>query len=262
METTTLVQILTHDENFRGVCARVEDKSEFVLITNPEIPLDDTNCVMRVRLPEERVPQLLDLVETQELAVLLDSAAMPASLGQRLAERGYTARGRRYIGLFDPSLLVQPPGSAPRFVAVGPSELKRFTDLVNQGRGRDNEAERLLWSFRLRNILFSAYLAETAEGTQAAFAVFHCGRLARLVGPFPGGIRGEFVVACRLIARAWDRAREKEAQALYLLVAEADVDAVKPLGFRVDESFWIELYAKERAAMPAPSRRQTRVPRR
>jgi hypothetical protein len=262
MELTALSQILTHEEAFRAVCARVEDKSAFVVVANPDIDHDETNCVFRVRLHEEQVPKFLALAQAERLAVVLDAAATPPSLDRRLKEGGFVPGGRQFIAVLDPSLLVEPPGGAPRLAAVGPGELRAFTELAEGGAASDcREAARLLWSFRLRSLLVSAYLAEGSDGLTAAFAVFHQGPLARLLGPYPGGIRTEFVLACRLVAKAWERAREKDARSLYTLVGEADVDACKPLGFRVDESFWIERYSRGRGAgadRPAAARPRPR----
>ncbi len=244
MDVTVLSHILAHDKSFRGVCSRLEERPEYVLVTNPDIALPETNCATYVRLEEDDVAGFLQVVKRQKLSVVLDSGTGPSDLGGKLRTGGLTALGREYIGVLDPESLVSPPGGTPRFTPVGPSELKRFTDLATQGLGGQDEASRLLWSFRLRNLLFSAYLAETPEGSASALAVFHCDSLSRLLGPYPAGPQTEFVLACRLVAKAWDRAQEKGATELYTLVPEKDIDLVKPLGFRVDESFWFEMYAR------------------
>jgi hypothetical protein len=176
--------------------------------------------------------------------VLLDAGATPGGLAERLGRIGLSSRGKEYVALLEPPSLVDPPGAAPQFTSVGPSELKRFTELATQGSPEAAAAAGLLWSFRLRSILFSAYLAGAAEGATAALAVFHSGPMARLSGPFPAGPRTEFVLACRLVAKAWERAQEKGAAKLYCFVSRPDVDLIKPLGFRVDESFWFELFTR------------------
>jgi hypothetical protein len=244
MEATVLNDILAHDRSFRGVCSRIEEKPGYTVVSNADIALPSTNCVTCLRLAEDGVAEFLRMVASQKLAVVLDSAAKPPDLAVRFRKAGLTPMGREYIGVLDPESLVEPPGSTPRFTAVGPSELKRFIDLATQGIAGESEAARLLWSFRLRNLLFSAYVAETAEGTASGLAVFHCGAQARLLGPFPAGPQTEFVLACRLVSKAWERAQEKGATGLYTLVLEKDIDLVKPLGFRVDESFWFEMYAR------------------
>jgi hypothetical protein len=243
MDPTVISQVLAHDESFRAVCARIEDRADFVLVSNRDVSLPETNCALRVRLADEKVPPFVGFVKTHGLSVLLDAAGKPRDLRRRLEDIGLVSHGRIYVALLDPESLVQPPGGSPRFTAVGPSELGKFTELACQGTGEKAAAARLLWSFRLRNLLFSAFVAETPEGSAAAFAIFHCGPLARLVGPFPAGPRTEFVLACRLILKAWERAQEKGAARLYSFVSQEDIDLMKPLGFRIEEGFWLELYA-------------------
>jgi len=241
MELTTLEPILEHEESYRAVCASLRREKRYVVITNPDLSLPETNCVIGVRLGEGEVPGFVDFVRTSGLAVVLDSASRPKSLASDLTEAGYSSRGRRYVAVLDPESLVAPPGGTPHFTPVGPSELGRFVELA--AGGETGGPERTLWSFRLRNLLFTAYLAETPDGSAAAFSVFHCGELARLDGPFPLSAEREFVFACRLVAKAWERAQAKGARDLYTLVREGDVDRIKPLGFQVDESFWIETYS-------------------
>ena len=240
MESPDLAHMLSHDESLRAVCARVEDKSQFCIVSNAEIALPETNCVTRVRLAESQVDRFLSFVCANGLPVVCDPATSPGDLPARLVDAGYTGCGRRTLAVLDPEALVNPPGRGPAFTPVGPTEHGRFTELI---LGEIGDAARLLWSFRLRNLLFSAYLAESEDGPTGAFVLFHADTMARIEPYVPAGEGADFNLGCRCMAKAWERARQKGCTSLYGLVGEPGQPFYESLGFAVDRDVWLEAYA-------------------
>ncbi len=242
MELPGLDRFLAHDESFRAACAQIEQKTEFHAATNAEIPLPEANCVLRVRLPEARVAQFLKLAASRDLAVVVDPGTLPEDLPARLVQAGFASRGREVLAVLDPAALIEPPGPTPRFTSVGPSELPRFTELASWGAAGD--AVRRLWFFRLRNLLFSAYLAQDERGAPGAFGLFHAGSMARVLGPFPAPSQTDFTLACKLVKRAWERAQEKDADLLYTCAPEAEAAGLRSLGFTLQERVWLETFVR------------------
>ena len=61
--------------------------------------------------------------------------------------------------------------------------------------------------------------------------------------PFTAGAKSEFVLVSTMIAKAWERARQKRASLLYTCVKEEEVNLYKALGFQFDANSWIETFA-------------------
>jgi hypothetical protein len=242
MELPGLDRFLAHDESLRAACAQIEQKADFHAAANAEIALPEANCLLRVRVPDARLPQFVKLAASRGLAVVADPQTTPADLPAALAAAGFASQGRTVLAVLDPAALVDPPGAALRFTSVGPSELPRFTEYAAQGAPSD--AARRLWFFRLRNLLFSAYLTQDERGAPGSFALFHAGGMTRFLGPYPGGAHTDFPLGCRIVKRAWERAREKGAELLYAFARAEEAGALRALGFTIHERVWLETFAR------------------
>ncbi len=242
MESPPLDRFLAHDESMRAACASIAQESGFHTAVNAEIPLPETNCLLRVRAPAEQTAALVALASSRGLAVVVDPETRPPELHAALARAGFVSQGRKVLAVFNPAALVDPPGAPARLTPVGPNELARFT--AHAAHDGANDAVRRLWFFRLRNILFSAYLTQSDRAVQGAFCLFHAGGLARFLGPFPRGAGADFTLACSLVRKAWERAREKGADLMYAFAAPDDAACFRALGFTLSERAWLETFAR------------------
>ena len=242
MELPPLERFLAHDESLRAACAGIEQGNGFHAAVNAEIPLVETNCLLRVRAAPAETAALVALASQRDLAVVADPETAPADLPAALARAGFVSQGRTVLAVFNPAALVDPPGAPTRLASVGPAELPRFT--VHAARGEPSDAVRRLWFFRLRNVLFSAYMSQEDRAVQGAFCVFHAGGMARLLGPFPQGAGAYFALACSLVRKAWERAQEKGADFMYALAAVEEAACFRSLGFTIDERVWLETFRR------------------
>lgn len=242
MELPPLDRILAHDESLRAACAGIEQKDGFHAAANAEIPLPETNCLLRVRAAPEDAAALVALASSRGLAVVADPETRPADLPAALARAGFASQGRKVLAVFNPAALVDPPGAPTRFTPVGPSELARFT--AHAARGAPSDAVRRLWFFRLRNVLFSAYMTQDGRAAQGAFCIFHAGGMARFLGPFPQGAGADFALACSLVRKAWERAQEKGAELMYAFARADEAACFRSLGFTLQERMWLETFAR------------------
>ena len=229
--------VLDHEESFRGSVSHLAREAGYVLAANPEIPGPEANAFLRIRTDRKEAEALLRRALKHDLGVVVDARTRPPDLPARLKEAGFKSSGRRFVAFLDPdSLEVLPPGIQPEFTAVGPAQLETLLKLMDAQKG---ESSRLVWSLRLRNLLFSAYLAKNAAG----LVVFHCAGLARLIGPFPTEHVSDFAFFCTLVSHAWKRAVQKKCEKLYSLVPAELIDSFKPVGFRVHEGWWVEEFS-------------------
>ena len=82
------------------------------------------------------------------------------------------------------------------------------------------------------------------RAVQGAFCIFHAGGMARFLGPFPQGAGADFALACSLVKKAWERAREKGAELMYAFAAVDEAACFRSLGFTIEERVWLETFAR------------------
>ena len=249
MGAPDLDTVLAHDARRRAVCAHVQDKQEFRLVASPEIPLAETNCLTEIRLARGGPDAFIASAAGNGYAVVVDPETTPGDLAARLASAGFSRLERRILAVLDPDTMLRPPGALPRFTPVGPSEMERFGALMLRDARGGADAQRRLWFFRARSLLFSACLVESEVGV-AAFALFHADGLARLDMSVAALQGQEFVLACRVVEKAWARAGAKGCAALYVCAAPNELGRFETLGFQPCEDIWWDTYVRHEGEPP------------